>query len=228
MSSFPSCVSAAPFFTNTSDNEHIHLSLAEFSSFVASSPSIIPVVRSLRFEIMGAVCHGYDTRELNPLAHLKSVSVKGSLFDPGLSLPHAEPWKRQITSLSLESQGFADFYKFVAFIVRFTLLERLAMNNMLWFYQPIPDLRQRLPSTLHTLDLQWCNVSHLFEWILSHDPMPSLHTIVLTYQNPKELSVINKMCSALRSSLRHFELITYTHGLVGPCTLWYIFALTSG
>jgi hypothetical protein len=194
----------------------MHLQTERFSSFMASSPSVVPFVRCLTS--INQQCAMYlSIQDLNMLPNLKSLIVRGSVFHPHLPPPLAESWCTQIACLSMESQGFSNFYQFARFIVLFTSLERLSMKNMLWFGQPIPDLHQRLPSTLRTLRLDLQQYS-IFEWILSHDPMPSLHTLALTYQNSNELSLINNICSGLRSSLRHFEL-TPTHRLLGPSTL---------
>jgi hypothetical protein len=194
----------------------MHLQPERFSSFMASSPSVVPFVQSLRFDSTKPKAAMYlSIQDLNMLPNLKSLTVKGSAFHPHLPPPLAESWCTQIACLSMESQGFSDFYQFARFIVLFTSLERLSMKNMLWFGQSIPDLHQRLPSTLRTLDLQQCSISQLFEWILCHDPIPSLHTLALTYQNSNQLSLINEICSSLHSSLKHFELITPT-GFLEP------------
>jgi hypothetical protein len=212
-----------------SDNRRDPLLANFLFLFINSSPSILPFVRSLRIDSVepSGDATPYDMRNLKALPKLKSLSVTGTVFDPALSLPPPEPWCRQITSLSMDSQGFCDFDKFAAFIVLFTSLERLALNNMLWFFGHALDSHCGLPSTLHTLDLQSCNNLQLLEWLLLHDPMPSLHTIVLTYQDLNELFVVtNKICLTLGPSLRHFKFI-YTGVSDHQCTLWSIFAVAS-
>jgi hypothetical protein len=218
---------------------HIHLEedtdnhprFAQFLSFVGSSSSIVTFVRSLRVELIGRSTH-YDMRNLHTLPQLKSLSVKGSMFDSSLSLYpllSPEPWCRQITNLSMENQGFSCFDEFAAFITLFTSLEQLTMNNMLWYHTaPARDLH-RLPSTLRILELQSCGFFQLFNWLLFHDPMPSLHTIALTSQDSNEfIAKTNKLCSSLGPSLRNFELNYFLEDSFDhQSTLWYIFAIAS-
>lgn len=195
---------------NCRDGPRLH----QFLSFLALSPVVAPFIRCLdMIEVERSSkdsTEGYDVQILNCLPKLTSLSIKGSVRDTTLSPSLAERWCTQITTLSmsdLNSRGFRYIDDLVAVLALFTSLEHLTLNDMLWFRQRAHPPHCRLSSALHTLILQDSFNFQFLEWLLLHDPIPQLHTIILTTTYPEESFVISKVLCSLGPSLKHLEFI---------------------
>lgn len=204
----------------------------KFLSFL-HSPSIEPYIQSLK--IVGMQCaHGWPPRRwtqkrhnfdrLNSLPKLTSLSINHTSFDMKQFPTLVQPWCERITSLYMRDSGFHDFYNFVGFIALFTSLERLVLNDTVWAKESA-DSGGRVSSTLRALTLEESYNRPILGWLLLHDPIPPLHTIVMTSSNWEELSVAGKVFRELGPSLRRLDL-TFPYGYSIPDGMpFYIFTI---
>jgi hypothetical protein len=111
----------------------------------------------------------------------------------------------QLVYVPCEWLSVPSFNDFASVVALFTSLGSLTLRSMLLLRQcPCPI--RRLPSGLRAFIVQDSFNYQLVEWLLEHDPMPQLHTIVFRMADPNELFVINDVFRTLGPSLRRLEL----------------------